>query len=419
MVLGSPHFISPERAIGAKFGPPSDLFSLGVSLYTAIEGRPPFDRGDPFETMRAIVEDEPMPPVRAGAMAPVLAGLLEKDPDRRWTVNQARAALRELMSVSSRQNARGVPVAPRMQVGGRALLGDGEGPMVEGLPAGAYSSAEAGPLDATALAPAGAMPAGRHSAEPAYDSPPAFLGPPPQRSRRRDRGVAATGSTTAGATAVTQLADKARGLWQRAVDTVMSWPRKIQIAAGAGVAVLLVVVLIVAFSGGSGNPTGATAAGRPSASASSTKPSFDTQTFKDPRGMSVNVPAAWKKQSSSTYTNFYNPKDDKERMRLNVENTGNASAKSFLTGAERNLKNKLCDTYSRVGLTDIELDGKAAAQLEYTCDSGDGQRHGIWAAVTSGGKAYHFYMTVPDDDFKADLPIYNEMVSSFQLTADN
>src|SRR5262249_34615852 len=40
MVLGSPHFISPERAIGAPFGPPSDLFSLGVTLYTAAEGRP-------------------------------------------------------------------------------------------------------------------------------------------------------------------------------------------------------------------------------------------------------------------------------------------------------------------------------------------------------------------------------------------
>ena len=40
MVLGSPHFISPERAMGQEFGPPSDLFSLGVTLYTAVEGGP-------------------------------------------------------------------------------------------------------------------------------------------------------------------------------------------------------------------------------------------------------------------------------------------------------------------------------------------------------------------------------------------
>ena len=51
MVLGSPHFISPERAIGAKFGPPSDLFSLGVTLYTAVEGRPPYDRGSAIATL--------------------------------------------------------------------------------------------------------------------------------------------------------------------------------------------------------------------------------------------------------------------------------------------------------------------------------------------------------------------------------
>ena len=97
MVLGSPHFISPERAVGGAFGPPSDLFSLGVSLYTAIEGHPPFDRGDPFETMRAVVEEPAPQPVRAGALAPVLYGLLEKDPARRWDVPTSRQALRDLL----------------------------------------------------------------------------------------------------------------------------------------------------------------------------------------------------------------------------------------------------------------------------------------------------------------------------------
>jgi eukaryotic-like serine/threonine-protein kinase len=98
MVLGSPHFISPERAMGQAFGPPSDLFSLGVTLFTAVEGRPPFDKGDPIETMHSVVEDPPLQPVRAGSLATVLLGLLEKDPDRRMDVNNARRLLRELLS---------------------------------------------------------------------------------------------------------------------------------------------------------------------------------------------------------------------------------------------------------------------------------------------------------------------------------
>jgi eukaryotic-like serine/threonine-protein kinase len=433
MVLGSPHFISPERAIGAKFGPPSDLFSLGVSLYTAIEGRPPFDRGDPFETMRAIVEDEPLPPVRAGAMAPVLAGLLDKDPERRWTVNQARTALRELMSASSRQNARGVPLAPRMQVGGRALLSDGEGPSLEelappsGPPTAPFTPAlEPGPAAAPApfqhtppresLAgmpvPPYAPAAPSYQAGAAYHPGPidpatGFASPPAPRPRRSGAAGSADGFPA-----------KARALSTTALETVKAWPRKLLIGAAASVALLLVVILVVSLSGG-GSPAGTPVAATPTASAAPAKPPFETQTFKDSRGMTVNVPAAWKKQSANSYTNFYDPQDDTQRMRLNVENIGSASARAFLTGAEKGLKNRSCDTYSRVGLTDITLDGKPAAQLEYKCGTSDGERHGIWAAVTSGGKAFHFYLTVPEADYQNDLPIYNEMVSSFRLTADD
>ncbi|WP_405113818.1 protein kinase [Micromonospora sp. NBC_01405] len=98
MVLGSPHFISPERAMGQEFGPPSDLFSLGVTLYTAVEGRPPFDKGDPIETMHAVVEDPPATPQRSGPLTRVLMGLLEKDPARRLDVHTSRAMLRELLA---------------------------------------------------------------------------------------------------------------------------------------------------------------------------------------------------------------------------------------------------------------------------------------------------------------------------------
>src|SRR5690606_38663858 len=97
LVLGSPHYMSPERAVGKEFGPPSDLFSLGVTLYTAVEGRPPFDRGDALATMQAVVNDPPERPQNAGELAPVLLGLSQKDPAQRWDVERTREALRAIL----------------------------------------------------------------------------------------------------------------------------------------------------------------------------------------------------------------------------------------------------------------------------------------------------------------------------------
>jgi hypothetical protein len=93
LLLGSPQYIAPERARGQAFGPASDLWSLGATLFAAVEGRAPFDRGDPLPTMTAVVSDPPHPMTLAGPMAPVLTALLTKDPAARVGHAQARAAL--------------------------------------------------------------------------------------------------------------------------------------------------------------------------------------------------------------------------------------------------------------------------------------------------------------------------------------
>jgi len=93
---GSPAYTSPELVNGGAPGPASDLFSLGATLFTAVEGRPPFDKGDLFATLTALVEDPPAPFLRAGPLRPVIEGLLAKEPGRRLSVDQARAALRAI-----------------------------------------------------------------------------------------------------------------------------------------------------------------------------------------------------------------------------------------------------------------------------------------------------------------------------------
>jgi serine/threonine protein kinase len=92
-LAGSPAYMSPERARGDEVGAASDLFSLGASLFAAVEGRSPFGRGDPFSTLVAVVEDAPGPFLNAGPLRPVIEGLLAKRPQSRLTADQARLGL--------------------------------------------------------------------------------------------------------------------------------------------------------------------------------------------------------------------------------------------------------------------------------------------------------------------------------------
>jgi serine/threonine protein kinase len=73
------------------------MFSLGATLYAAVEGRPPFGTGDPFATLIAVVHEAPRPLLQAGPLRPVVEGLLAKAPDSRLTISSARELLRPLV----------------------------------------------------------------------------------------------------------------------------------------------------------------------------------------------------------------------------------------------------------------------------------------------------------------------------------
>jgi serine/threonine protein kinase len=97
-IIGSPSYMAPERANGEEPQPPVDLWSLGATLYTAVEGRLAFDRGEPMATLLAVVSEPPAPMTLAGPLGPVLQGLLAKDPAARADVATVRRGLETVLA---------------------------------------------------------------------------------------------------------------------------------------------------------------------------------------------------------------------------------------------------------------------------------------------------------------------------------
>ncbi|MCZ7420939.1 serine/threonine-protein kinase [Verrucosispora sp. WMMA2121] len=516
MVLGSPHFISPERAMGQEFGPPSDLFSLGVTLYTAVEGRPPFDRGDPIETMHAVVEDPPAPPQRSGPLTRVLMGLLEKVPARRLDVHTARAMLRELLAGPLSSSAAGVnsmtdqysvmpvpqpapisaPAAPAKptpsgQIGGRAMLGPGESltdrlaalrrgerpgqaaaagaaameetsadalarPAQRGTamspPAGrTYGGADAtqrigsdstqrvgpevfgygGQPDATqriggyGAAPDATQQLGGYGAQPEATQRVGGYGPQPDATQQ----VGAYGAAQwpaaphqpygapAAAGGGSSPVDRAKAAGTRVVDTVQGWPRKVQLAAAGGLAVLLLIGIVAFASGGDETPT--TPVAEPSTSADE-GPGIEMQEH-SARGVQMLVPKGWKRAAPAggVYIDYTDPEDSGRRVRILNEKWSGTSVR-WAQVAENGLKTRSASCakpYTQVAMAEKELAGKPSAEFEYTCGEGAEMRHGIWHGVAHDGRLYSFYLTSTDARFEESKPIYAAMLKSFQLTA--
>ncbi|MET8077875.1 protein kinase [Streptomyces sp. NPDC005303] len=98
VLVGTAGYLAPERATGGTPTPAADLFSLGCTLYHAVEGVGPFERESHLAEVTAVVMEEPRPAVRAGALGPVLRALLAKDPGQRLSAAEAEAALSRIVT---------------------------------------------------------------------------------------------------------------------------------------------------------------------------------------------------------------------------------------------------------------------------------------------------------------------------------
>ncbi|MFF8484018.1 serine/threonine-protein kinase [Streptomyces antibioticus] len=152
--VGSPEYIAPERVLGQRPGPASDLWSLGVVLYAATEGVSPFRRSNTPATLQSVLNAAPAPPAAAqGPLAEAVNGLLEKDPARRPDAARVRALLTAAANPPAPAPAPTevvrhveVPVA-RRRLGLKAWLGLGAAAVAAAVTAYlVYADPFAGPL---------------------------------------------------------------------------------------------------------------------------------------------------------------------------------------------------------------------------------------------------------------------------------
>jgi eukaryotic-like serine/threonine-protein kinase len=242
---------APEQVGGEPAGPPADLWALGATMYLAVEGVPPFEGGP-----AAILYGSPRPPENAGALAPLIAALLDKSPERRPGAAEARRRLQEI--------ADGPPGAPAPDVPGL----DGPGPSSTTPP---FLPAIPGPAEAatSVLAPITVGRAGE------------VVG----RAARAAAGRAARARPGGGFVAP--------GL-RRAVDWLLDPSRRaLVVGTGSMVLALLSFALIVAVIG---NPTGSGSQARVAAPPLTTAAATTTTaapTTTTPPTTAAALPAGW------------------------------------------------------------------------------------------------------------------------------
>ncbi|MCD9876308.1 serine/threonine-protein kinase [Streptomyces guryensis] len=366
-VVGSVDYLAPERVRGHDPGPASDLWALGATLYTAVEGRSPFRRTSPLSTMQAVVEENAADPQNAGPLGPVMAALLHKDPDARPSAAEAEQMLAE--AAEGRRSNAAQAYVPTQHTGSRYETGTtGSGP---------HTGSRTGPQTGSAT-PYPPM------------TGPTSIGP---------TGMGPEHRTTTG------TAPKRRRL--RAVVLAVA----LAAIVGAGAAVAL-------QSGGRGTPSGTAGTSTtqsptptPSPGANGTVPAA-WQRYDDPWGFSLYLPKGWTRKVVGVPGELrqvdYTPDNGKHFVRIAKDTSPDfKDAYSHQVNLEQTLKQRFVD-YRRVRLEQNIYRDRPGSVWEYTWTAQanqagvpfPGPRRAVEETYMSGdGTEYAIYISSPAADW--------------------
>ncbi len=102
MITGTPAYLAPEVARGQEASFASDVYSLGATLYAAVEGTPPFGtEGNAIAVLYRVTAGELKPPERAGTLGPLLVAMMSADPQDRPSMAEAASRLAALVDAGA------------------------------------------------------------------------------------------------------------------------------------------------------------------------------------------------------------------------------------------------------------------------------------------------------------------------------
>ncbi|MCF0075851.1 serine/threonine-protein kinase [Streptomyces lomondensis] len=409
-VVGSVDYLAPERVRGHDPGPSSDLWALGATLYTAVEGRSPFRRTTPLTTMQAVVEEEAAEFRHAGPLAPVITALLRKDPATRPDASEAEQMLAE--AAEGRRPSGAQAYVPTQYGGTR--------PYQE-----AHSGTGPAGTGSVGTGPAGTGPVGTPSASHTRT-------PLPPLARTPAIGTPASGTPAAGTPAAGTPTGRPTMLGRTATG-----PRQSGSGRRGRLRTLALVVALAAIIGGGTavalqqwNDNRQT----PGAASGSTTPKStevpggsvpDGWTRRDdPAGFSLYLPKGWKRQLYGPQGELkqidYTPDGGRHFVRIAVDTSPDfADPYAHQLDLEQQLQ-RLVD-YKRLTLKRNVYRDRNGALWEYTWTAQakdtkfPGPRRAIEETyVARDGTEYALYMSAPASDWATARKQFTSLLQGWQ-----
>jgi tRNA A-37 threonylcarbamoyl transferase component Bud32 len=435
LVVGSPTYMSPERLRSEGVGPGGDMWSLGATLYAALEGHPPFRARNVMGTITAVLVDDPDPPSVGGALRDAVVGLLAKTPDQRLDSDQVRALLAQALEESPHPDAAGahaahvsepvdtadpptaedVPVmAPALDdpstqtpvVAATALQaevpGDGTAGDVgrDGGDVAAEDAAEDEDRRGEVPAAGGwhAHPAAGSSATPPTPVP---VTPPPDpgpSSRRPGRRLLA--GLLAGALLLTALI--AGLVLLTGTDDGGGTPAQ-EDSSGGG-------------RGGGGQQTEEPGTGSEQTDPGGAAPDAPDgyRLVRDPLDFTVAVPRGWQRRlDGATRVDYVSPDGD-QFLRIDQIAEAGADAEQAWLDAEQSLADSLSD-YQRIRIEPVDYRSWEAADWEFTWAGESGRVHVLNRGFITDPRGFAIYVSGPDESWETEtLPVFEVAADTFR-----